>query len=58
MPDPMTLEEESDHFSPYRQDGKLHGFVCVVTGANMPVGAAIVTELAGMKNKTQEIIRD
>ncbi|EXJ90953.1 hypothetical protein A1O1_04060 [Capronia coronata CBS 617.96] len=46
MPDPMTLQEESDHFSPYRADGKLYGFVCVVTGANMPVGAAVVTELA------------
>ncbi|OAP61818.1 hypothetical protein AYL99_04021 [Fonsecaea erecta] len=46
MPNPMTLQEESDHFSPYRTDGKLYGFVCVVTGANMPVGAAIVTELA------------
>merc|ERR1711939_918327 len=46
MPDPMTWEDESDHFSPYRADGKLYGFVCVVTGANMPVGSAIVTELA------------
>ncbi|KIV83679.1 hypothetical protein PV11_05681 [Exophiala sideris] len=46
MPDPMTIQEESDHFSPYRADGKLYGFVCVVTGANMPVGSAIVTELA------------
>jgi hypothetical protein len=43
----MTIQEESDHFSPYRSDGKLYGFVCVVTGANMPVGGAIVTELAG-----------
>lgn len=42
------MQEESDHFSPYRADGKLYGFVCVVTGANMPVGSAIVTELAGM----------
>ncbi|KIW40965.1 uncharacterized protein PV06_06564 [Exophiala oligosperma] len=40
------MQEESDHFSPYRADGKLYGFVCVVTGANMPVGSAIVTELA------------
>jgi hypothetical protein len=48
MPDSMTLQEESAHFSPYRADGKLYGFVCVVTGANMPVGRAIVTELAGM----------
>ncbi|KIX03659.1 uncharacterized protein Z518_07212 [Rhinocladiella mackenziei CBS 650.93] len=46
MPGPMTIQEESDHFSPYRADGKLYGFVCVVTGANMPVGGAIVTELA------------
>ncbi|KIW10839.1 hypothetical protein PV08_10138 [Exophiala spinifera] len=46
MSDPMTMQEESDHFSPYRADGKLYGFVCVVTGANMPVGSAIVTELA------------
>merc|ERR1711939_107929 len=46
MPDPMTIQDESDHFSPYRADGKLYGFVCVVTGANMPVGSAIVTELA------------
>lgn len=43
----MSIQEESDHFSPYRSDGKLYGFVCVVTGANMPVGGAIVTELAG-----------
>ncbi|KAK3394134.1 hypothetical protein B0H63DRAFT_517282 [Podospora didyma] len=33
-------------FSPYRQDGKLHGFVCVVTGASQPVGQAIIEELA------------
>ena len=50
MPDPMTIQDESDHFSPYRADGKLYGFVCVVTGANMPVGSAIVTELAGRAN--------
>ncbi|KAF2636330.1 NAD(P)-binding protein [Massarina eburnea CBS 473.64] len=36
----------SEHFSPYRADGKLYGFVCVVTGATQPVGSAIVTELA------------
>lgn len=48
MPDAMSIQEESDHFSPYRSDGKLYGFVCVVTGANMPVGGAIVTELAGV----------
>lgn len=71
------MEAESNHFSPYRSDGKLYGFVCVVTGkstysrrpryvcqrlvtrcastnlthilqgANQPIGAAIVTELAG-----------
>ncbi|OBR15475.1 3-oxoacyl-(Acyl-carrier-protein) reductase [Colletotrichum higginsianum IMI 349063] len=35
-------------FSPYRADGKLHGFVCVVTGAAQPVGQAIIEELAGM----------
>ncbi|KAK3328899.1 hypothetical protein B0H66DRAFT_596508 [Apodospora peruviana] len=33
-------------FSPYRQDGKLHGFVCVVAGASQPVGQAIIEELA------------
>lgn len=41
------MNSESDHFSPYRTDGKLYGFVCVVTGADRPVGAAVVTELAG-----------
>ncbi|KAF2187077.1 NAD(P)-binding protein [Zopfia rhizophila CBS 207.26] len=39
-------EMDSEHFSPYRADGKLYGFVCVVTGATQPVGKAIVTELA------------
>jgi NAD(P)-dependent dehydrogenase (short-subunit alcohol dehydrogenase family) len=39
-------QTESQHFSPYRTDGKLYGFVCVVTGATQPVGKAIVTELA------------
>ncbi|KAF2729101.1 NAD(P)-binding protein [Polyplosphaeria fusca] len=38
--------DESEHFSPYRSDGKLYGFVCVVTGATQPVGKAIVAELA------------
>jgi hypothetical protein len=38
---------ESEHFSPYRTDGKLYGFVCVVTGALQPIGRAIVKELAG-----------
>ncbi|KAK2065816.1 NAD(P)-binding protein [Colletotrichum caudatum] len=33
-------------FSPYRADGKLYGFVCVVTGAAQPLGQAIVEELA------------
>jgi NAD(P)-dependent dehydrogenase (short-subunit alcohol dehydrogenase family) len=33
-------------FSPYRTDGKLYGFVCVVTGASQPVGQAIIEELA------------
>ncbi|OLN88485.1 3-oxoacyl-[acyl-carrier-protein] reductase 4 [Colletotrichum chlorophyti] len=33
-------------FSPYRPDGKLYGFVCVVTGAAQPVGQAIIEELA------------
>lgn len=41
------MESESQYFSPYRADGKLYGFVCVVTGATQPVGLAIVTELAG-----------
>ena len=44
---PLTMESESDHFSPYRADGKLYGFICVVTGADQPIGAAIVAELAG-----------
>ena len=38
--------EASEHFSPYRLDGKLYGFVCIVTGATQPVGRAIVKELA------------
>ncbi|MCJ1306802.1 hypothetical protein MMC25_000445 [Agyrium rufum] len=37
---------DSEYFSPYRSDGKLYGFVCVVTGAMQPVGKAIVHELA------------
>ncbi|KKY26495.1 putative 3-oxoacyl-(acyl-carrier-protein) reductase [Phaeomoniella chlamydospora] len=37
---------ESEYFSPYRSDGKLFGFVCVVTGADGPIGQAIVAELA------------
>ncbi|KAF2847593.1 NAD(P)-binding protein [Plenodomus tracheiphilus IPT5] len=41
-----TGQTDSEHFSPYRADGKLYGFVCVVTGATQPVGVAIVAELA------------
>ncbi|KAA6409545.1 MAG: hypothetical protein FRX48_06156 [Lasallia pustulata] len=37
---------DSTHFSPYRADGKLYGFVCVVTGATQPIGKAITRELA------------
>ena len=37
---------ESEHFSPYRLDGKLYGFVCIVTGATQPVGKGVVAELA------------
>jgi NAD(P)-dependent dehydrogenase (short-subunit alcohol dehydrogenase family) len=37
---------DSEHFSPYRADGKLYGFVCIVTGATQPVGRAIILELA------------
>ncbi|KAF8854408.1 NAD(P)-binding protein [Acephala macrosclerotiorum] len=37
---------DTEHFSPYRADGKLYGFVCVVTGAQQPVGQAVVRELA------------
>ncbi|KAI1466800.1 uncharacterized protein F4812DRAFT_432856 [Daldinia caldariorum] len=36
----------TNDFNPYRADGKLHGFVCVVTGASQPIGAAIILELA------------
>jgi hypothetical protein len=42
-----SMETESEYFSPYRADGKLYGFVCVVTGAHQPVGKAIAVELAG-----------
>lgn len=35
-----------DDLSPYRADGKLYGFVCVVTGASQPVGQAVIHELA------------
>ena len=47
MPDPI---DSSSPFSPYRSDGKLYGFVCVVTGTTQPVGQAIVKELAGEKH--------
>lgn len=43
----MASLEQSEHFSPYRADGKLYGFVCVVTGVDQPVGRAIALELAG-----------
>ncbi|MCJ1278561.1 hypothetical protein MMC21_006378 [Puttea exsequens] len=43
MPEP---EDSSAHFSPYRPDGKLYGFVCVVTGSTQHVGRAILKELA------------
>ncbi|KAH7124150.1 hypothetical protein B0J11DRAFT_331898 [Dendryphion nanum] len=46
MADSPQGTTESEHFSPYRADGKLYGFVCVVTGATQPVGQAIVAELA------------
>ncbi|VBB72399.1 Putative protein of unknown function [Podospora comata] len=38
--------DSTDEFSPYREDGKLYGFVCVVTGASHPIGQAIIQELA------------
>ncbi|KAF3938567.1 hypothetical protein ABW19_dt0209139 [Dactylella cylindrospora] len=38
--------ESSTSFSPYRSDGKLYGFVCIVTGATQAVGRACVRELA------------
>ncbi|KAL9110042.1 MAG: hypothetical protein Q9227_005381 [Pyrenula ochraceoflavens] len=41
------MDHESASFSPYRSDGKLYGFVCVVTGVDKPVGQAIAIELAG-----------
>ncbi|KAK0631988.1 hypothetical protein B0T14DRAFT_17771 [Immersiella caudata] len=40
--------DSTEDFSPYRSDGKLYGFVCVVTGASQPVGQAIIAELAGV----------
>jgi hypothetical protein len=44
---PPSIDMDSEHFSPYRQDGKLYGFVCVVTGATKSIGKAITKELAG-----------
>ena len=41
-----TAAMDSAYFSPYRPDGKLYGFICVVTGATQPIGKAIVLELA------------
>ncbi|KAH8732640.1 hypothetical protein GQ44DRAFT_667870 [Phaeosphaeriaceae sp. PMI808] len=41
-----NVKLENEHFSPYRADGKLYGFVCVVTGAAQPIGEAIIAELA------------
>ncbi|KAJ0121539.1 3-oxoacyl-(acyl-carrier-protein) reductase [Diaporthe amygdali] len=38
--------DTAEEFSPYRPDGKIYGFVCVVTGTSQPVGQAIVQELA------------
>jgi hypothetical protein len=43
----MDTMTDTEHFSPYRADGKLYGFVCVVTGAQQAVGQAIIRELAG-----------
>ncbi|CAL3967350.1 unnamed protein product [Diplocarpon coronariae] len=37
---------DSKYFRPYGADGKLYGFVRVVTGALRPVGQAIIQELA------------
>jgi NAD(P)-dependent dehydrogenase (short-subunit alcohol dehydrogenase family) len=37
---------DSAYFSPYRPDGKLYGFICVVTGATLPLGRSICHELA------------
>ncbi|KAI4101323.1 MAG: hypothetical protein LQ339_005121 [Xanthoria mediterranea] len=42
----MADIESRSPFSPYRADGKLYGFVCVVSGADQPVGEAIIYELA------------
>ncbi|KAK4681669.1 hypothetical protein QC764_109445 [Podospora pseudoanserina] len=37
--------DSTDEFSPYREDGKLYGFVCVVTGASHPIGQAIIQDM-------------
>lgn len=50
----LTTDAQLDTLSPYRVDGKLFGFVCVVTGADQAIGSAIVTELAG---KTFQYVR-
>ncbi|KAL1302471.1 hypothetical protein AAFC00_002862 [Neodothiora populina] len=42
----VTHQSESEHFSPYRADGKLYGFVCIVTGGAQAIGKSIVLELA------------
>ena len=42
--------DDKSPFSPYRQDGKLFGFVAVVTGADQPIGKAISLELAGTEH--------
>ncbi|KAK8226314.1 hypothetical protein BKA81DRAFT_167353 [Phyllosticta paracitricarpa] len=50
-PDPKVLSTmDPEHLSPYRPDGKLYGFICVVTGATQPLGRAITMELAGRKS--------
>ncbi|MCJ1474347.1 hypothetical protein MMC13_003005 [Lambiella insularis] len=41
-----TAQSDSAYFSPYRSDGKLYGFISVVTGATLPIGRAVVFELA------------
>lgn len=46
----VDMDTETEDFSPYRADGKLYGFVCVVTGAQQPVGQAIILELAGLSS--------
>ncbi|CAG8978810.1 hypothetical protein HYALB_00012210 [Hymenoscyphus albidus] len=49
---------DTEHFSPYRADGKLYGFVCVITGAQQPVGQAIIQELAAKEEETLGLIDD